>query len=168
MGSGTVTKFVDRCRRPFTLTGEACRAASGGGVCMRTLPGPAVEGVLATRRRQRHSHTLLPRGMPSASHQASHRHSATSDRKQSASQGSTVPSGHSSGGHAQEGERWARGNGTSGRATPLSGTGSHGTRGKDPAASATLSDVALTSSGQSPSMMRVTIMRCRIVFVLDA
>jgi hypothetical protein len=132
----------------------------------RTCPGPAAEGVLATRRRQWHSHTLRPRGVPSASHQASHRHSGTSDRKQSASQGSTVPSGHSSGGHAQEGECWAKSNGPSGCATPLSGTGSHGTRGKDHAASATSSDVAMTSSGQSPSMMMVTIMRCRIVCFL--
>jgi hypothetical protein len=129
-------------------------------------PGPAAESVMAARLRQWHSHTLRPRGVPSASHQASHRHSGTSDRKQSASQGSTVPSGHSSGGHAQEGECWARSNGTSGRATPLSGMESHWARGKDHAGSATSSDISMTSSGQSPSMMMVAIIRCRIVCFL--
>jgi hypothetical protein len=127
---------------------------------------PAAEGELAARRRQRHSHTLRPRGVPSASHQASHRHSGTSDSKQSAWQGSTVPSGHSSGGHAHEGECWARSTGPSGCAHPLSGTGSHRARGTDHAASATLWDVALRRSGHSASTRMVTIMRRRTVCVL--
>jgi hypothetical protein len=152
--------------RVFVTFGDAGRLEGGGGVFPRTFLGPAAEGVVAARLRQWHSHTLRPRGVPSASHQASHRHSGTSDRKQSASQGSTVPSGHSSGGHAHEGECWARRNGTSGQANPLSATGAHCTRGKDHAVSATSSDVAMTSSGQGPSMMMVTIIRCRIVFSL--
>ena len=129
---------------------------------------PAGRRVASSRpacgRRQRHSHTLRPRGVPSASHQASHRHSGTSDSKQSASQGSTVPSGHSSGGHAHEGECWARSTGPSGRAHPLRGTGSHGARGDDPAASAPAADGAVTRSSQSPSRVMVTIRRYRIVW----
>ena len=133
---------------------------------MRTLhpPGPAAEGCPANpTAAQWHSHTLLPWGSPSASHHASHRQSGTSDMKQSAEQGSTVPFGHSSGGHAQEGECWARINGTSGRGNPLSSTGSHRASSEDRTAAAVSSVVGMTSAGQSPSMMMVTIARCRIV-----
>jgi hypothetical protein len=69
-----------------------------------------------------------------------------------------VPFGHSSGGHEQEGEYWAKINGMSGHANPLSGTGSHRARGED--------HIAATSSGQSPSMMMVAIVRRCIVSFL--
>jgi hypothetical protein len=69
-----------------------------------------------------------------------------------------VPFGHSSGGHEQEGECWAKINGTSGHANPLGGTGSHRAPGE--------AHIAATSSGQSPSMMMVAIVRRRIVSFL--